>query len=320
MLPVHFNGWPDWCNECYLTNVAAYCCNAEALCILHNQGDRLSLPTQLGYNALHYALSNPLVSQGRLRETCRVLLDAETSLHTVNQYMGTPLHIAAERQEPAICQLLLERGAAINAVHEHGTDNYVVTRYVPLQPLHYAVRARNTAVCVFLLREGADVHGGVNQTGLSPLMEAAHAGHSVLLKLLLGYGARVDQEYHGDTAFSCALKKGIWLAYNMLEFVVKQTVEYAQQHDRRFHERVQQLGTLIKKYHEARNWLKNYGSRHNYIFWSFSDSAVVDEKNMVEELRGFLYGLQKPPIFTLYDFRHYEQTGVLRKRSKITGL
>ena len=81
---------------------------------------------------------------------------------------GTGLHYAVFWKNATICELLLKRGANINATAEYRD-----------QPLHIAARDRsdNVAVCELLVAHGANVTA-VNSTGYTPLLEAVYQNKS----------------------------------------------------------------------------------------------------------------------------------------------
>jgi ankyrin repeat protein len=93
-----------------------------------------------------------------------------------------PLHQAAITGQAALCELLIERGAYIDAPdHEDNT------------PLHYAATAGHVRVVKTLLVEGADA-SAVTESGLTPLHWASHRGHDGVIKLLLASGVDVNAE------------------------------------------------------------------------------------------------------------------------------
>jgi ankyrin repeat protein len=88
----------------------------------------------------------------------------------------TPLHLAARGGHRDVAELLLQRGAEVNARAEgefgHG-----------LTPLHEAARGGHREVVKLLLEHGADVNTR-NDAGKSPLELAVEGGHFDVAELL----------------------------------------------------------------------------------------------------------------------------------------
>jgi uncharacterized protein len=81
-------------------------------------------------------------------------------------------------------------GADVNAKHRVGSA-----------PLHVVAWSGNIAIASFLISHGADVNALQNETGSTPLDYAVLSGTSVILKLLLGAGARsAIRDHTGETA------------------------------------------------------------------------------------------------------------------------
>jgi ankyrin repeat protein len=93
---------------------------------------------------------------------------------------SSPLHQAAVTGQAAMCELLIERGADIDARDRE--DN---------TPLHYAATAGHVRTVKTLLVEGADVDAQ-QDIGLTALHWACHKGHEKVVKMLLEAGASVD--------------------------------------------------------------------------------------------------------------------------------
>jgi len=92
----------------------------------------------------------------------------------------TPLHLAAFFGHAEAAELLLARGAALDALSVGVEAN---------QPLHAALAgARNPAVVRALLAHGANVNA-VGATGITPLHIAASRGDQAVIDILLEHGA-----------------------------------------------------------------------------------------------------------------------------------
>jgi len=132
---------------------------------------------------------------GRLR----TVLDEDPSLATAWSEDGfTPLHFAAFFGHPDAAELLIERGADLEA---RSTNRDFA---LDASPLHSAVAARQREAIEVLLDAGADVNA-VQHQGYTPLLEAAQSGASELVELLLERGANPDARLEdGRTATELA--------------------------------------------------------------------------------------------------------------------
>lgn len=130
----------------------------------------------------------------------RTLLDQEPDLARARSVDdGTALHFAAFFNQPEAAQLLLDRGAEIEAV---------ASTFGNVRPLHSAVAADNTETARALLAAGADANarqGG----GFTPLHGAAQNGNRELVEALLANGADpAATSDEGKSAVDFAAEKG----------------------------------------------------------------------------------------------------------------
>ena len=111
----------------------------------------------------------------------RARLDEDPAAASASSADGfTALHFAAYFGKAEVARILLEAGAAVDAV----ADNEM-----RVQPLHSAAAGRHLEVCRLLLAAGADVNA--RQTGgFTPLHAAAQNGDPELIELFLS--ARAD--------------------------------------------------------------------------------------------------------------------------------
>lgn len=103
----------------------------------------------------------------------------------VNSFSGdgfTPLHLSAFFNQPAVVDLLLGRGADVNAV----SRNRVFAR--GSRPIHSAVARGLPSIVKRLIDGGADVDA-VDDDGGAPLFNAAFGGHAEIVSILLAAGA-----------------------------------------------------------------------------------------------------------------------------------
>ena len=97
-----------------------------------------------------------------------------TKIEFENQVSETPLMMAAFHNQLAVCEVLIEREAAVN---RKGWT-----------PLHYAATKGNIAIMRLLLQENAYIDAE-SPNGTTPLMMAAYYASPMAVKLLLEEGA-----------------------------------------------------------------------------------------------------------------------------------
>jgi ankyrin repeat protein len=111
----------------------------------------------------------------------------------------TPLHLASFFGHDDAVELLLERGADVNAVSRNP---------MRVMPLHSAVAGKHSGIARRLVAAGADV-GARQQDGFTPLHEAAQNGDGELVELLLDRGADAGAQLDdGRTAADLAQERG----------------------------------------------------------------------------------------------------------------
>lgn len=123
-----------------------------------------------GYTPLH------LACQFGHEETVRELLSRGVRVNTPanNATQATPLHVAVAGRWRYIAEVLLERGAAVDARQQAG-----------FTPLHLAVQNRDEMTARVLVRHGADPHAAAAD-GRSPLDLAREAGNASMVRILGG--------------------------------------------------------------------------------------------------------------------------------------
>ena len=108
----------------------------------------------------------------------------------------TPLHYAVGNGHKEIAELLISKGADVNAKDK-----------IRGNPLHYAVAYDYKEISVLLIAKGADVNAKDGKFGGTPLHYAA-GGHKEILELLIAAGADVNvKAVDGETPLDLAIKK-----------------------------------------------------------------------------------------------------------------
>lgn len=126
----------------------------------------------------------------------------------------TALTAAAGRGKLAVCELLLEHGAAVSRTNRRG---------VP--PLFCAARQGHWQIVQLLLEHGCDVNLSDKQ-GRTPLMVAACEGHLSTVEFLLSKGAALSSlDKEGLSALSWACLKG---HRTVVQFLVEEGAEIDQ--------------------------------------------------------------------------------------------
>jgi ankyrin repeat protein len=121
-------------------------------------------------------------------DVCELLLERGADVNAKDNGGWTPLHAAAASSEGLnkdVCKLLLDHGADINMKTNGGET-----------PLHRASYEGHLDMCVFLLDHGADVNVKDciidGRDGKTPLHMASENGHRDVCALLLDRGADLN--------------------------------------------------------------------------------------------------------------------------------
>jgi len=119
---------------------------------------------------------------------------------------ATPLHWAVRTGNQTACELLLARGAPVDAADREGRS-----------PLHYAAGAGDVQRAELLLKNGADP-AAADGEGRRALHLAAEASDFQLVDLLLAAGAPIDAaDRRGDTALHRVAAQG---SFELCEYLL----------------------------------------------------------------------------------------------------
>jgi len=125
------------------------------------------------------------------------LLDKGVGVNAIidNFYGSTPLHKVAMGTSKEIAELLLSKGADVNAREKDGGT-----------PLHLvAALSGDKEIAELLLAKGADVNAKDNN-GFTPLLRGAYGGHKDVVELLLAKGADINaKDKWGNTPLHSAI-------------------------------------------------------------------------------------------------------------------
>jgi ankyrin repeat protein len=137
-----------------------------------DKGVDVGAKDEFGRTPLYLAAEN-----GR-KQVAELLIAKGADVNAKNGF--TPLHRAAYQGHKEIAELLIANGADVNAKDDDGRT-----------PLHYAAKYATKEVVELLIPNGADVNAK-DRFGFTPLREAAWYGHKEIAELLLDKGADVD--------------------------------------------------------------------------------------------------------------------------------
>lgn len=132
------------------------------------------------------------IRDGSRNEVVRLIEDGQPLNGLETRSLDCPLSEAVREERWDIVEVLLDRGADVNAI----------SRY---SPLTWAAVRGNAAMARRLIGLGADVNSG-SPNGKTPLMAAAVSRNTEIVQALLAEGADVNAKgAHGKTAMSEAL-------------------------------------------------------------------------------------------------------------------
>jgi len=138
---------------------------------------------------------------GRIDRIKQCLRDDPSAVNSHSIDGFTALHFACFFGQPEAARMLIESGAAVDAVAANPSQ---------VMPLHSAASARNLEAARFLLQHGApEIVNARQQVGWVPIHAAAQNGDQSMVELLLKY--RADPKLandEGKTSAMAAREKG----------------------------------------------------------------------------------------------------------------
>jgi ankyrin repeat protein len=142
-------------------------------------------------------------------DTCHARLDAGDNIEAPSPDGWPPLHLAAFFGHAAVVEMLLARGASVNAMATSTQGN---------SALHAALAGRaDEATVIALLQAGADVNAP-DAHQVRPIHLAASRGNVAALERLIVRGARLDAKLADETrAADLARQRGHEAAAAWLE-------------------------------------------------------------------------------------------------------
>ncbi|KAF5133099.1 Ankyrin-3 [Metarhizium anisopliae] len=168
------------------------CFNPEATKLLLQRS--ANAMTRSNSNVVHAVFQ---AATGDGAETARLCLDAGFQPDCTGDYGGSILNVAAFYGQLATVQLLVERGADVNAADKKGTA-----------PIHHAAMRDTPEMVEYLLHQGANLEEMSDDHG-TPLMAAVWHDKTETVKFLLGQEANVNATSTKSCPYYTALQAAV---------------------------------------------------------------------------------------------------------------
>jgi len=189
---------PDVNEQCYKGKTAlmhaAEKRDNEAVRVLLEKGADSNIEDQNGHNALHYAFEH------RDQFMMKLLLENGSRISGDEDFFL--INFAVIENDNQLARLLVFNGLNLNV----GTAN-VPNQKIKQTLLCHAAAWWDSKLIEFLVTNGADVNR-CDEIALTPLMYAAKEGQISAVELLLGKGARVNDNINQNTAIKLAERNG----------------------------------------------------------------------------------------------------------------
>ncbi|KAM6436488.1 ankyrin repeat and SOCS box protein 15 isoform 1-T3 [Liasis olivaceus] len=169
--------------------------NPDCIALLLEYGGSGNLPNKAGHLPIHRA-----ANEGHY--LALKFLIPVTSRTAIRKSGQSPIHSAADGQNPQCLELLIENGFDVNVLlSEHISQSYDDERKTAL---YFAVSNNDILSTEILLKAGADP----NKDPLNCLLVAVRANNHEIVRLLLSYGANVNCYFNlvNDTHFPSAIQ------------------------------------------------------------------------------------------------------------------
>ncbi len=152
----------------------------------------VTLVSRLPGQGIHQA-----VKEGKLEVVRKMLEEDRDLINAVDSDLKTPLHLATEHGYMPMVELLLEKGADINA-----KTGFKRT------PLHFAASSGHDEIVRLFIAKGADLNEK-DSFMLTPIFRAAYNGHRNIVEMLLSVGISISTtEKNGVTLLHAAALAG----------------------------------------------------------------------------------------------------------------
>lgn len=213
---------------------AVYGGNVQIIRLLLDHGADATFKLKDGFTAIHVALS---LEKNHVETLAEVLsceqLDVNEKITNEKGEPITAIHMAAERGEPQLIRMLIDRGADINVVTSHMRTPLIIACQHNMQEaavelieqgadvtartedgttaLHLA-SANSFEIVQMLIERGADVNAVTvsgDLQGATPLHIACEFGQTEIASLLIEKGANINSRLHnGQPPLINACKSG----------------------------------------------------------------------------------------------------------------
>lgn len=216
------------------------------------------------FTLLRHAIKNGDIS------VVREMLEKDPSLiYKTDLFSKTALHYASCENKCDITELLISKGAAINAKAKNDEDS---------TPLFEAIENGHLEMVKLLVSKGADIRSRLRHNEMTALHIAAQNGYDEIIEFLISMGADIDaKDLEGDTSLICSIKERHRDTSSLL---VKKGAHY----DIYSAAMASDLETVQKLLNNNPELIsKTFGKYHNSLLHSAAIGGSIDVANFVIE-------------------------------------